>query len=401
VASYAALAALAALVAFALGFPDEPRDTASATGRAVICASLIVGVASVGLILVPDAIPRFVLLATGVLLVPVLVATNGIARVVDRRARSGERVLAVLSDEERAVFLADASAVFPEPELPFTVVDAVESSTVRDASNLVELAEREAVTLLVLGAAAQDDEQVVAQAARLHAAGIRVRSMVGFYDEWLGKLPLSEVTRLALMTDISSVHGDRFGRFKRMVDLAAGCAGLIVLASITPLVLCGNLVANRGSLLFRQRRIGLGGREFVVLKLRTMRNADGDDVSSWTSPDDPRVTPFGYVLRRTHLDELPQAINMIKGSLSLVGPRPEQPRYVAELTAKMPMYEVRHIVKPGLTGWAQIKFRYAASEADAFEKLQYDLHYIRHQSVTVDVKVVLRTVRRVLLARGR
>ena len=225
--------------------------------------------------------------------------------------------------------------------------------------------------------------------------------MSAFYDEWLGKLPLSELSQLALMTDISSVHGARFGFFKRIADVLAGVAGLLVFCVVLPFVLLGNLVANRGSLLFRQRRVGLGGREFVIYKLRTMRNGGGEDDSSWTSPADPRVTKFGYVLRRTHLDEVPQFVNMLAGTLSLVGPRPEQPRYVAELTRKVPMYEVRHVVKPGLTGWAQIKFRYAATEADALEKLQYDLHYIRHQSVTVDVKIVGRTIRSVLLARGR
>ena len=130
--------------------------------------------------------------------------------------------------------------------------------------------------------------------------------------------------------------------------------------------------------------------------------ADSDaDATTWTSLNDPRITPFGRILRRSHLDELPQSLNMLNGTLSLVGPRPEQVPYVTELSTKESMYNVRHMVKPGLTGWAQVKFRYAASESDAFEKLQYDLYYVRHQSAAVDTRIVSRTLRRLLFARGR
>ena len=400
VVPFALLAAVLIAFALSLGIPDEPDDTSTVVVRSFVASVAATACVALVLTVAPGWLPRFVVLVSAVAAVPVFVGASLLHRTIVRRHRVRERVVAVLSPSEALVFEGDVDVDFPLPEKPFTVV-AVLGLDDAHSDGLISAASTLDATLLVLGDAAARSEIVLSQAAALHRQGLRVRPLSAFYDEWLGKLPLSELSQLALMTDISSVHGARFGFFKRIADVLAGVAGLLVFCVVLPFVLLGNLVANRGSLLFRQRRVGLGGREFVIYKLRTMRNSGGEDDSSWTSPADPRVTKFGYVLRRTHLDEVPQFVNMLAGTLSLVGPRPEQPRYVAELTRKVPMYEVRHVVKPGLTGWAQIKFRYAATEADALEKLQYDLHYIRHQSVTVDVKIVGRTIRSVLLARGR
>jgi lipopolysaccharide/colanic/teichoic acid biosynthesis glycosyltransferase len=166
-------------------------------------------------------------------------------------------------------------------------------------------------------------------------------------------------------------------------------------------VLLGNLVANRGTLLYRQARVGRDGQRFSILKYRTMRAAPDGAPNEWTTEDDPRITPFGRVLRRTHLDELPQVVNIVRGDLSVVGPRPEQPHYVEELTAKIPFYDLRHLVRPGLTGWAQVKFGYAGDERDALEKLQYDFFYLRHQSLALDARIMVRTLRHVFGEGGR
>jgi lipopolysaccharide/colanic/teichoic acid biosynthesis glycosyltransferase len=127
---------------------------------------------------------------------------------------------------------------------------------------------------------------------------------------------------------------------------------------------------------------------------------DGAAGTDWTAVDDPRITSFGRVLRSTHLDELPQVVNIVKGELSVVGPRPEQPRYVAELSSSLPFYGMRHLVRPGLTGWAQVKYGYAGDEDDALEKLQYEFFYLRHQSLRFDLRVVGRTVRSVAGSEG-
>jgi len=162
-----------------------------------------------------------------------------------------------------------------------------------------------------------------------------------------------------------------------------------------------NLVGNRGPLLYRQERIGKNGTPFAILKFRTMRPAQPGDSTDWTGELDPRITRFGHVLRRSHLDELPQVLNILRGELSVVGPRPEQPHYVEELSEKLPFYAMRHLVRPGLTGWAQVKYGYAGDERDALEKLQYEFFYLRRQSVGLDLRIVGRTLRSVIGGDGR
>jgi lipopolysaccharide/colanic/teichoic acid biosynthesis glycosyltransferase len=127
---------------------------------------------------------------------------------------------------------------------------------------------------------------------------------------------------------------------------------------------------------------------------------DESEGGDWTTVDDPRITRFGRVLRRTHVDELPQVLNILRGDLSLVGPRPEQPHYVEELVRKLPFYDLRHLVRPGLTGWAQVKYGYAGSESEALEKLQYEFWYLRHQSLRTDARIVGRTLRSVFGSHG-
>ena len=146
-------------------------------------------------------------------------------------------------------------------------------------------------------------------------------------------------------------------------------------------------------------RVGRDGTPFQILKFRTMVAAAADGTP--TTVSDPRVTRFGRFLRRSHLDELPQAVNILRGELSVVGPRPEQPHLVEELSGKLPFYRLRHLVRPGLTGWAQVKYQYAGTEAEALEKLQYEFFYLRRQSLTLDLRIVGRTIRSVIGRDGR
>src|SRR5581483_9583876 len=201
---------------------------------------------------------------------------------------------------------------------------------------LVESVVRNGASVVVLDREAQNDESIVGQAAALHEAGIRVRTLTLFYDEWLGKLPVWELERVSLMFDIGELHRARYGRFKRLVDLAIAIVGLLFLVVAVPIVLVGDLMANRGPLFYRQPRVGKNGATFEILKFRTMRPVGEDMPNEWTTEDDPRITPFGGLLRRTHVDELPQLVNVLRGDLSVVGPRPEQPQYVRELTGKIP-----------------------------------------------------------------
>ena len=188
-----------------------------------------------------------------------------------------------------------------------------------------------------------------------------MRSYAQFTDEWLGKVPLADLERASLLFDVGEVHRARYGRVKRLVDIAIGLArrGRSSRCSI-PIVFVGDLVANRGPLLFGQERVGKGGGTFRILKFRTMEPQLDHGRCHDTEVGDPRVTPFGRFLRKTHLDEVPQAWNVLRGDLSIVGPRPEQPHYVDQYVAALPFYELRHLVRPGITGWAQVKYHYGS-----------------------------------------
>ena len=312
-----------------------------------------------------------------------------------RRAGGSDRVIVVIDPADAAQLDSD---VEDGPfERRFTLVTAITAA--REYPRIAEVCREHVVTTLVLGAAASVDPRVIDQAEQLHGEGLRVRSLDDFYDESLGKLPLTTLDRFALMGDIESVHGG-YAPLKRAIDLAFAALGSVLLLVLVPFVLLGNLVGNRGPLFFRQERVGRRGEPFSIWKLRTM-TPGAIDVSGWTANDDPRITPFGKLLRRTHIDELPQVINIFVGELAIVGPRPEQVGYARQLAEKLPFYGARHLVRPGLTGWAQVKYRYAASEEDAYVKLQYDLHYVRHESLSTDLRIIWLTVRHVLVDGGR
>ena len=392
------------LAAYGVGLPDIPRGAKSAVGAAAgASAAAALGISAIQLLAGDALLPRFVVFGSALLLVPwylicVAVAVGGRARAEER-----DRVVIVAGHGEADILRRDLET---QPERPAHLVAVLAPDEAPSAGRtrrpLIDTVTEHGATVVVLNRDAQVDESIVAQAAQLHERGFRIRTMSLFYEQWLGKLPLSELERVSLLFDIGEVHDSRYGRIKRLLDVAFAAAGFVVFVIAIPLVLLGNLVSNRGPLFYSQVRVGKNGEVFEILKFRTMRPAtDGDVIGEWTREDDPRITPFGKVLRTTHLDELPQMVNILRGELSLVGPRPEQPVYVAELAEKLPFYEVRHLVRPGLTGWAQVKYGYAGDEADALEKLQYEFFYLRHQRLGLDLRIIGRTVRSVLRRRGR
>ncbi|MGH9181741.1 MAG: sugar transferase, partial [Acidimicrobiales bacterium] len=375
--------------------------------RAAVGAALTsTSAASIGISLLQLAagsavLPRFVVFSSALVLLPFLVLCATLAQ--DGRARAVHRDrIVVVAGVDEGINVVDDLSENPERPAELVALLAPESARSTDPRSqpLVEAVRAAAATTLVLDRSAQADDSIVAQAAVLHESGTRVRTLSLFYEEWLGKLPVSELERVSLMFDIGELHRARYGRMKRMLDAGLALAGLMVLVAVMPFVLVGNLVGNRGSLFFRQDRVGKGGRVFEIVKFRTMApGAPGP--AEWTGARDPRITPFGAWLRRSHLDELPQVLNVLRGQLSVVGPRPEQPHYVEQLEGKIPFYRLRHLVRPGLTGWAQVKYPYGADETDAIEKLQYEFYYLRHQRLSLDFRVIGRTLRTVIGRTGR
>ena len=386
--------------AFVVGIPTVIERWRQAVTASVGAALAPLVVASLFFILYDPLIPRFIITATPLILGGVFFSACAINILVERRS-DRDIVVAVLDDAE-AEFLRRQDPAERERKFVLATIRCPSDIALDGPSSLEGLVAAAEANLIVLSETAQLNESVVAQAARLHERGLRVRGLIAFCDEWLGKLPLSELERTVLWFDIQDLHDSFYPRIKRLMDIGMALALLPILVLVVPLVWLANLVGDRGPLIFAQRRVGHRGETFMILKFRTMTvNSDSDGGGEWTRENDERITSLGRFLRATHLDELPQLLNILRGDLSIVGPRPEQAHYVEQLSEKVPFYGLRHTVRPGLTGWAQVKYPYGASIDDAIEKLQYELYYVRHQSLSLDAKVCVRTGASILMGRGR
>ena len=187
---------------------------------------------------------------------------------------------------------------------------------------------------------------------------------------------------------------------RRIVSTIAAAVGLLLFAPFLPFVILAVRVSSKGPIFFKQTRVGMGGRPFQVVKFRTMRTDAEAAGAKWASKDDPRVTPVGGFMRKTRIDEVPQLWNVLRGDMGFVGPRPERPEFVPWLTEQIPFFDLRHMIRPGLTGWAQVRYGYGATLAEAKEKLEYDLYYIKHMSLGLDLLIMFETVKTILRRRG-
>jgi len=257
----------------------------------------------------------------------------------------------------------------------------------------------------VIVVAQEDRRRRLPMAALLKCrlAGVRVVEAASLFETLSGQIALSDL-RPSWLIFSSGFHKPRLLRsLKRAGEVMLATIGLFFAAPVMGLVALAVALTSRGPILYRQTRVGEGGREFALLKFRTMReNAEADSGPVWaTAGKDPRVTLVGKLLRKSRLDELPQLWNVLRGDMSFVGPRPERPHFVEKLRRVIPYYDERHTVRPGITGWAQVKFPYGSTLEDAEEKLEYDLYYVKHMSLLFDVAIVLETAKVMLLGRGR
>ena len=232
------------------------------------------------------------------------------------------------------------------------------------------------------------------------AMGIKVVDGHRMYEAECGRLSIDELKPSFLIFSPGFRRKPVVMMLKRIGDIFGSILGLLFLAPL--LFLIGFLIKldSPGPILYRQSRVGLAGCPYILLKFRSMRNNAEVDGVKWADIGDQRVTRLGFWLRKLRLDELPQFINVLKGEMSLIGPRPERPHFVHDLRSKIPYYDLRHTVRPGITGWAQICFHYAASVEDSHMKLQYDLFYVKNLSLWLDLRIFLRTLQVVLLGTG-
>ncbi len=233
--------------------------------------------------------------------------------------------------------------------------------------------------------------------------GVSIREYTQVYEEITRRVPVQHVDKdfYRYFPFSRSNQNKLYLFFHRILDLLFSIIGLIFGLLLLPIIIIGNLFANRGPLFYSQQRVGRNGKHFKIYKLRSMIVDAEKEGAKFAAKKDSRVTKFGRFLRRSRFDEIPQFINVIKGDMSVIGPRPERPVFVKELSEKIPFYEIRHIVKPGVTGWAQVNAKYGVSTEDALEKLQYDLYYIKRRSFFLDISIVIKTLSTIIFFRGQ
>jgi exopolysaccharide biosynthesis polyprenyl glycosylphosphotransferase len=262
--------------------------------------------------------------------------------------------------------------------------------TLGNLSDLSTLIEQHDVRLVVMSGEVPRSRVCNEMARSCLGLPVRLWGLSAFYEELFGHVPVADIDGAWFQYIIHPNYRAIGPAVKRGIDVVVGTAALF---AALPLLGVGALLIRRdgGPALFKQVRIGAGGRRFTLYKLRTMRPTT--DAPRWASSDDPRVTPIGRFLRRTHIDELPQLFNVLRGDMSLVGPRPEQPDLVDRLEGLITFYQCRLLVKPGLTGWAQLRCGYAGSEIGSAWKLSHDLYYIKHRSLLFDLAIICETLR--------
>ncbi len=267
--------------------------------------------------------------------------------------------------------------------------------------SLVDLARQTGARHLIVSFPERRGTMPATDIMRCRMQGVRVMDVPSFYEETTRKLYIESITPSWFIFSSGFCVSRMRRAARRLFDLAAAGIGLALALPFVPIVALCIKRDSPGPVFFRQVRIGLGGVPFMLFKLRTMRlDAENGTGAVWAGREDPRVTKIGRFLRKTRLDEVPQLINVICGEMSLIGPRPERPEFTRELERQIPFYSERHCMKPGVTGWAQVRYPYGSSVEDALEKLRYDLYYIKNQSFWLDMEIVFRTVLVVLLGRG-
>lgn len=253
----------------------------------------------------------------------------------------------------------------------------------------------------VIGALALNEAEPIDVLYQRVFDGLKFYDATNFYENLTGKIPLSLVHRAWFLENISSQVRRPYDMAKKWIDIIAalilGTVGLVLF----PFIALGIKLNSKGPLFYKQKRVGQGGKIFELVKFRTMRQNAEENGPQFAQHNDPRITSFGKMLRITRIDELPQLWNVLKGELSLIGPRPERPEFVKEFEEKIPYYQVRHLIKPGLSGWAQINYEYAANLEETYKKLQYELYYIKNRSFLLDLSIILKTINLVLRRGGR
>jgi exopolysaccharide biosynthesis polyprenyl glycosylphosphotransferase len=271
--------------------------------------------------------------------------------------------------------------------------------------NLISFVKDNAVAEIVI--ASQNAQGITSglyqQLLRLLESGKIIREYTQVYESKTQRIPVQHMARdfYSFFPFSRSNQNKLYLSIVRFFEIGFSLIGLVIGSLLSPLILLGNSIGNRGKLFYTQERVGRDGVVFNIWKFRTMAQGAELNGAVFTTINDSRITAFGKFLRKSRIDEIPQFINILKGEMAVIGPRPERPQFVKEIRELMPIYETRHVIKPGLTGWAQVNYAYGETIEDSLIKLQYDLYYIKHRSFYLDFNITLKTITTVLFYRGQ
>jgi exopolysaccharide biosynthesis polyprenyl glycosylphosphotransferase len=226
----------------------------------------------------------------------------------------------------------------------------------------------------------------------LYKNNTEIIDITSAYEKYLFKIPIGYVSQTWIIENISTKKDIIYDFSMRIIGILFSLFILIISSPILLIIIPIIYLYDHGPIFYTQERVGLNGKIFKLFKLRSMIIDSEKNGAIWSTPNDPRITPIGKIIRKLHIDEIPQMINIIKGDISLVGPRPERPEFVKTLEIDIPNYDLRHIIRPGFTGWAQIKYHYANTTEDSKEKFEYDLYYIKNRNIFIDFGVIIRTI---------
>lgn len=269
------------------------------------------------------------------------------------------------------------------------------------ADDLVKLVRESRVNRIIVVLGDRRGTMPVRELLALRLSGIKVEDATAILEKITGKIDVGSLYPSWLIFSEGFRLNPTFLLVRRVVSVLASLACLIVFLPLIPFIILAIKLDSAGAATYRQERVGRNGVVFSCYKFRTMRaDAEADTGPTWATDDDPRITRVGRVLRYARLDEIPQLYNVLRGDMGFIGPRPERPEFVEKLSREIPYYQLRHIVRPGITGWAQIRYKYGSSVEDALQKLQYDLFYIKNMSLGLDFWIIVQTIKVILLGRG-
>lgn len=360
-----------------------------------------------------DALPRlfifyygissFVLVGAWRLVNPSVIGWASAARgvLIIGADRSAELLVETLRTEAPDIYRI-AGIISDQPNAPQTLAGV---PVVGEASHLLQSITREGVTELALTSTREMSGDLFQAVMDAYERGVTITPVPILYERVTGRVPVDHVgdhwlVVLPIAEGVSTLKP--YVIVKWLMDKGLTLIGIVVFLLLLPFLAILIYLDSPGPIFYAQERVGLNGRLFSIIKFRTMiLDAEKHTGPVFAGSNDPRVTRMGRFMRKTRLDELPQLINVLRGDMSLVGPRPERMHHVERLQAKIPFYRTRHTVRPGLTGWAQVRYKYGANDEDSHIKLQYDLYYIRHRSLLLDINILIRTVGKVLRMGGQ